>query len=196
MALALHYQSGQTPIDADELAQLVPKHVTTQNQLNEWEQANLVEALMWLKRGRHPAVLTEAFCRELHKRMFGKTWKWAGSFRRSDKNIGCDWRHVPLRLRQLLDNTQFWVNDKVFPLDEIAVRFHHQLVLVHAYPNGNGRHARLMTDCLLREAGGDPFSWGQEAELVADSGVRAAYLDALREADVGDMRKLTVFVRR
>lgn len=196
MALALDYQSGQTPIDADELAQLVPKHITTQSQLNEWEQANIVEALKWLKRARHSAVLTEKFCRELHKRMFGKTWKWAGSFRRSDKNIGCEWHQIPVRLRQLLDNTQFWVNDKVFPLDEIAVRFHHQLVLVHAYPNGNGRHSRLMTDCLLREAGGKPFSWGQEAEFVADSGVRAAYLDALRQADVGDMSKLTAFVRR
>jgi Fic-DOC domain mobile mystery protein B len=195
VAVALQYQSGQTPLDADELAQLIPRHIATHGQLNEWEQANIVESLKWIKRGRHSAVLTEKFCRELHKRMFGKTWKWAGSFRQSDKNIGCDWRQVPMRLRQLLDNTQFWVNDKVFPLDEIAARFHHQLVLVHAFPNGNGRHSRLMTDSLLHEAGGRPFSWGQGADLVADGNVRNIYLEALRAADAGDVRKLTAFVR-
>lgn len=195
MAVELHYQPGQTPLDADELAQIIPKHIATQGQLNEWEQSNIVEALKWLKRGRHPKVLTEGFCRELHKRMFGRTWKWAGSFRQSDKNIGCDWRQVPMRLRQLLDNAQLWINDKVFPLDEIAVRFHHELVRVHAFPNGNGRHARLMTDILLREAGGTPFSWGGGANLVADGDSRASYLDALRTADAGDITKLTTFVR-
>ncbi|MDQ0590711.1 mobile mystery protein B [Variovorax paradoxus] len=195
VAVALQYQAGQTPLDADELGQLAPKHITTQGQLNEWEQTNIVEALKWLKRGRHPAVLTEAFCRQLHKQMFGKTWKWAGTFRQSDKNIGGDWRQVSTQLRQLLDNTQFWVNDKVFPLDEIAVRFHHRLVLVHAFPNGNGRHARLMTDSLLNQAGGHAFSWGNEGSLVAGGGVRDSYLDALRTADAGDITKLMAFVR-
>lgn len=195
MAVAIQYQPGQTPLDADELAQLIPKHITTQGQLNEWEQANIVGALKWLKRARHPSVLTEEFCRELHKRMFGKTWKWAGTFRQSDKNIGCDWRQVPARLRQLLDNAQFWVDNKAFPLDEIAVRFHHQLVLVHAFPNGNGRHSRLMTESLLREAGGNPFSWGSGANLVTGGDARDIYLDALRTADAGDITKLTAFVR-
>ena len=196
MAVALQYEPGQTALDADERAQLIPRHITTQAQLNEWEQANIVEALKWLKRGRHPGVLTEKFCRELHKRMFGKTWKWAGTFRQSDKNIGCDWRQVPTRLRQLLDNAEFWVQERVFPPDEIAVRFHHQLVLVHAFPNGNGRHSRLMTDSLLFQMGGHPFSWGQGADLVGVGDVRDLYLDALRAADAGNITKLTEFVRR
>ncbi|GAA4359733.1 mobile mystery protein B [Variovorax defluvii] len=195
MAVALRYQAGQTPLDADELAQLIPRHVATQGQLNEWEQANIVEAFQWLKRGRHAPVLTEAFCRELHKRMFAKTWKWAGAFRQSDKNIGCDWRQISTRLRQLLDNTRFWVDEKVFPLDEIALRFHHQLVLVHAFPNGNGRHSRLMTDALLNGLGGRPFSWGSGADLVSGGDVRSNYLHALRSADGGDYGKLAAFVR-
>lgn len=195
MAVALHYQPGQTPLDADESAQLIPRHIATQGQLNEWEQANIVEALKWLKRGRHPSVLTEEFCRALHKRMFGKTWRWAGTFRQSDKNIGGDWRQVPMRLRQLLDNTRFWVDEKVFPLDEIAVRFHHQLVLIHVFPNGNGRHARLMTDSLLKQVGAHAFSWGQGVDLVAAGDVRDIYLDALRTADAGDIAKLSAFVR-
>jgi Fic-DOC domain mobile mystery protein B len=196
VAIALQYEPGQSALDADELAQLIPRHITTQGQLNEWEQANIVEALKWLKRGRHPAVLTEKFCRELHKRMFGKTWKWAGTFRQSDKNIGCDWRQVPTSLRQLLDNAEFWVHERVFPQDEIAVRFHHQLVLVHAFPNGNGRHSRLMTDSLLAQMGGPPFSWGEGVDLVGGGDVRALYLDALRAAGAGSITKLTEFVRR
>lgn len=194
MALAIPNEPGQTPLDADELAQLIPRHIATQGQLNEWEQQNILEALKWLQRGRRPAVLTEAFCRALHKRMFGKTWRWAGNFRQSNKNLGCDWRQVPVRLRQLLDNTQFWLNDQVFELDELAVRFHHQLVVIHAFPSGNGRHARLMTDCLLREAGARPFCWGNEADLAVGD-VRKAYLDALRAADAGDIAKLANFVR-
>ncbi|CAN5340203.1 mobile mystery protein B [soil metagenome] len=195
MAVALDYQAGQTPLDADEAGQLIPRHIATQDQLNEWEQANIVDALKWLKRGRHDPVLTEPFCRELHRRMFRKTWAWAGTFRKSDKNIGCDWRQVPMRLRQLLDNTRFWVQDQVFPIDEIATRFHHELVRVHAFPNGNGRHARLMTDCLLREMGATAFSWGGGANLVPAGNVRAVYLDALRAADIGDVKALSAFVR-
>jgi Fic-DOC domain mobile mystery protein B len=195
VAVTFQYQTGQTPLDLDEAAQLIPRHISTQGQLNEWEQANIVNALKWLKRSRARAVLSEAFCRELHKRMFGDTWKWAGTFRQSDKNIGCDWRHISTKLRQLLDNTQFWVDGKVFPAGEIALRFHHQLVLVHAFPNGNGRHARLMTDCLLNELGSAPFSWGNKANLVTGGEARADYLDALRTADAGDLEKLALFVR-
>ena len=155
VAVALQYEPGQTALDADELAQLIPRHITTQGPLNEWEQANIVEALKWLKRGRHPAVLTEKFCRELHKRM-----------------------------------------SAVFPQDEIAMRFHHQLVLVQAFPNGNGRHSRLMTDSLLAQMGGPPFSWGEGVDLVGGGDVRDLYLDALRAADAGSITKLTEFVRR
>ena len=194
VALAFDYLAGQTPLDPDESAQLIPKHISTQGQLNEWEQANILEAVQWLGRNRKQTVLTEAFCRNLHKRMFGRTWKWAGTFRVSDKNIGGDWRQVPTRLRQLLDNTQYLINEKMVPLEESAVRFHHQLVLVHAFPNGNGRHARLMTDCLLREVGGQPFAWGRNQNLVAGGDVRDQYLAALRAADAGDVKPLTAFV--
>jgi len=113
-----------------------------------------LQAQRWLDRQRNPAVLTEEFCRDLHRRMFNRTWNRAGQFRQSDKNIGCAWTQVPMRLGQLLDNTacQLADNDNVVMLDEVAARFHHQLVLVHPFPNGNGRHSRLMTDALLTQA--------------------------------------------
>lgn len=194
MALTLAYEPGQTPLDADEAAQRIPKHITTQGALNEWEQLNIQRALTWANGAKRPPVLSEEFCRELHRRMFDKTWQWAGKFRQSDKNIGCDWRQVPTRLHQLLGNAQFWLDEKVFPVDEAAARFHHALVLVHAFPNGNGRHARLATDCLLRQRGTAPFSWGRGNLMAAGDG-RDRYLACLRAADGGDFSGLLQFVR-
>lgn len=196
MALSLNYAPGQTPLDADELDQLIPKHITTQGELNEWEQVNIQSALTWALRpvrAKTP-TLTEDFCRELHRRMFDKTWKWAGTFRKSDKNIGCDWRQVPMRLNQLLANTQHQLDHGVYPLDEAAARFHHALVLIHPFPNGNGRHSRLMTDCFTRACGAVPFSWGR-GNLVQGGELRDSYLVALRAADQGDFTQLFQFVR-
>lgn len=197
MALTLAYEPGQTPLDADEAAQLIPTHLTTQGDLDEWEQTNILEGRQWLERQlrRKPEVLTEDFCRQLHQRMFGKTWKWAGTFRNSDKNIGCPWPQVPVRLRQLLDNTvyQFGIKPPLV-LDEVAARFHHALVLVHPFPNGNGRHSRLMTDVLLRARGVEPFSWGRH-NLAKAGEARTQYIAALRTADGGDFGPLFAFVR-
>jgi Fic-DOC domain mobile mystery protein B len=195
VALNLVYGPGQTPLDADEAAQLIPRHITTQGALDEWEQVNIQRAVQWTGRQRNPKVLTEDFCRELHRRMFDRTWRWAGRFRRSDKNIGCQWEQVPMRLRQLLDNTAYQLGERVFPVDEAVTRFHHQLVLVHPFPNGNGRHSRLMTDCLLRQNGTAAFSWGGRQTLVAAEEIRQRYIAALRAADAGDIGPLMAFMR-
>jgi Fic-DOC domain mobile mystery protein B len=195
VALNLDYEPGQTPLDADEAAQLVPRHITTQGALDEWEQVNILKAVQWAARQKQPTVLSEDFCRELHRRMFDRTWRWAGHFRQSDKNIGCAWPQIATRLRQLLDNTGHQLSEKVFPTDETAARFHHQLVLVHPFPNGNGRHSRLMTDCLMRHCGTTPFSWGSNQNLAAAGETRRRYIAALRAADAGDIAPLMVFVR-
>lgn len=143
MALDLEEQDGQTPLDPDEKAGLKAGHLTTQAQLNDWEQTNILKAVRWLQRTRDPEVLSEGFCRDLHKQMFKDTWKWAGTFRRSDKNIGCDWTQVAVKLKNLFENTRWWIDNKTFPPDEIAARFHRDLVWIHPFPNGNGRHARM-----------------------------------------------------
>lgn len=195
MALEFTYEPGQTPLDADEVAQLIPRHITTQGALNEWEQVNILQAQRWLMRARITQVLTEDFCRTLHRRMFNRTWRWAGTFRQSDKNIGCNWTQVSMQLRQLLDNTQYWLEEGVFPVDEAAARFHHQLVLVHGFPNGNGRHSRLMTDRLLRQCKVNPFTWGGGQNLVDGGEARQQYLTSLHAADAGDIAQLLAFVR-
>lgn len=195
MALELDEQDGQTPLDPDEKAGLIPDHLATKGELNDWEQENILLAVRWLKRVRSPDVLSEGFCRDLHKRMLGKTWAWAGTFRKSDKNIGCDWAQVGVKLAQLFGNTRWWVENNTFPPDEIAARFHRELVWIHPFPNGNGRHSRMMADALLRSMGQPPFTWGAGGHLVGANEVRAQYLAALRAADQGDYPLLLAFVR-
>ncbi|HEY5580359.1 MAG TPA: mobile mystery protein B [Rhodoferax sp.] len=195
MALALDEQDGQTPLDPDEKAGLIPGHIETKGALNDWEQENILQATKWLRRAKIPEVLSEGFCRDLHRRMFNKTWKWAGTFRKSDKNIGCDWTLVSVKLSQLLVNTKYGVDNETFPPDELAMRFHHALVWIHPFPNGNGRHSRMMADALLKRLGRPAFSWGGRENLVSANEVRARYLAALRAADKNDFTDLLAFVR-
>ncbi|MFL1386911.1 mobile mystery protein B [Pseudomonas tritici] len=194
MAIELELKPGQTPLDPDEVAGLKPRHIATQGELDEWEAQNILKASRWIARQKKLDVLNDHFCRELHVKMFDDTWKWAGTFRKSDKNIGCDWTQIAVSLRQLLDNMAYWLEHNVFPPEEVAVRFHHRLVWLHAFPNGNGRHARLMTDCLLRQCGLAPFSWGR-GNLVIANEVRQRYIQALRAADANDYALLLAFVR-
>jgi len=194
--MEFQYAPGATPLDPDEAAGLVPSHITTQADLNAWEQANILQAVRWIARQKKHALLTEGFVRDLHRRMFDQTWKWAGTFRQSNKNIGVDWTQVAMKLRNLLDNTRFQIDHKVFEPDELVVRFHHQLVWVHAFPNGNVRHARLMADVLAQQLGRPRMTWGgADVELVSMGTVRDRYLKALREADQGQWSALIAFAR-
>ena len=194
--MEFQYAPGATPLDPDEAAGLVPSHITTQADLNAWEQANILQAVRWVARQKKRDLLTEGFVRDLHRRMFDQTWKWAGTFRQSNKNIGVDWTKVAVKLRNLLDNTRFQIDHKVFEPDELVVRFHHQLVWVHAFPNGNGRHARLMADVLAQQLGRPRMTWGgADVELVSMGTVRDRYLKTLREADQGQWSALIAFAR-
>ena len=126
--------------------------------------------------------------------MFNETWVWAGKYRLSDKNIGCDYRQVSIKLRNLLDDVSYWIDHGVYPMVHIAVRFHHLLLLIHPFPNGNGRHARMMTDALLMAQGVERFRWGA-TNLVPQGEVRTQYITALRAADAGDYTQLIDFVQ-
>ncbi|WP_394673176.1 mobile mystery protein B [Limnobacter sp.] len=143
-------------------------------------------------------ILNDVFLRKLHKQMFGHTWTWAGTYRKSDKNFGCDWRQVSMRVRNLLENIKYQIEHNAMPPDELSARFHHQLVLIHPFPNGNGRCCRLIADLLLQKMGLEPFTWGSggHASLVSQSEMRAEYLAALRAADHGDISPLLAFARK
>ncbi len=193
MTVKLDYPPGATPLDADELASLIPGHITTQGELNEWEQLNIVEGESWARKQRKE-ILNEGFLRQLHKQMFGETWKWAGEFRRTDKNIGVDWLKIGVELRKLIDDAHYQVEHASYPPDEIAVRFHHRLVAIHPFPNGNGRHARLMADLLVERLGQPRFTWGRRS-LVDTSETRQQYIAALQAADRRDIAPLLAFAR-
>lgn len=188
------YAPGATPLDPDEAAGLIPRHITTQGELNEWEQTNILEGVQWALKQKKRDLLDEAYQRELHRRMFSKTWKWAGSFRQTDKNIGVDWLQIPVQLRNLQGDAKAQIEFKSYPPDELVLRFHHRLVWIHPFANGNGRHARLMADMLIQRMGRPAFSWGGQS-LVGASEKRRAYLDALRAADGRDYQPLFQFAR-
>ncbi|MDI9319075.1 MAG: mobile mystery protein B [Phycisphaerales bacterium] len=189
------YPMGATPLDPDELDGLKLKHITTRSELDRWEQQNIQDAIAWLKRKRSPDFLSEEFICELHEKMFGKVWKWAGQFRKTNKNIGVEWTLVSVELRLLLDDVRFWIENNTYEPDEIASRFHHRLVWVHLFPNGNGRHSRMMTDCILIGLlNSQPFSWGS-GNLVEAGEIRKKYITALKLADTHDYSLLNDFVR-
>jgi Fic-DOC domain mobile mystery protein B len=197
MGLDLQYQEGQTPLDENESEGLLLKTITTQGELNEAEQLNIEEAVEWTLRKKFSVdnILSETFCNELHRKMYSEVWRWAGTFRKTDKNIGVDKYQIPIALRNLIDDCRFWIDNKTYPEDEIAVRFKHRIVSIHCYSNGNGRHSRLMADVIVSHVFGRPtFTWGA-ASLVKASEAREVYLKTLRIADKGDVSELVGFAR-
>ena len=191
----LEYPEGTTPIDHDEAKGLLLTHITTREELDRWEHDNIIEALAWLDKTKPKDILNETFIRKLHKRMFGNVWKWAGKFRQSDKNIGGRWWQISTDLKDLCDDARLWVDRRNEPPDAIAVRFHHRLILIHPFPNGNGRHTRLMADLLLENILDHPrFTWGG-ANLSNDSDTRQRYISALRAADEHNYQPLLEFAR-
>ncbi len=184
---------GGTELTEEEREGLIPSYITLRSELNEAEQANILEAEEWAF-ARKRDLLEEEFLNNLHKRMYGNVWRWAGRYRTSGKNIGIDAYGIPTELRQLLDDCRYWIENGTYEPDEIAVRFHHRIVSIHCYPNGNGRHARLATDLLLRSIGQERFSWGGE-NLVDVGETRERYIAALQAADEHDIGPLLEFVR-
>jgi Fic-DOC domain mobile mystery protein B len=190
---------GATPLGEDEIAGLIPATVQTRAELNAWEATNIGEAVAWAYGRAHLNILRAERLQELHRRMFGATWTWAGAFRKSDNNISPHhWPQVPVLVRDLVENTrtQHAAADRPdASTDEIVVRFHHRLVRIHPWPNGNGRHARLAADLLLREWNRPVFTWGGVASRGSAEDARSRYLSALQGADAGNFAALLRFVR-
>ena len=192
--MRFRWPPGATPIDPNEAEGLLPSHIALQRELNEWEETNILAAREWAFRRRHGDLLTEGFVRRIHREMFKDTWRWAGTYRRRDKNLGVSWHGIPEEVRKLCDDARYWIEHRTWPEVEIAVRFHHRLVSIHPFPNGNGRHARLMADLVMRELKQPPLTWGR-LNLTAPEAARRAYLEALHAADVQDLDPLLAFAR-
>ena len=186
------YAKGATPLSPDEVHNLIPSHITTQKQLDEWEQYNIVQGSNWAFSRKRKDLLSIVFAKKLHKQMFNNTWLWAGTFRKRQTNIGIASIYIPQELKLLFDDVQFQLEHDSFPIREIGVRLHHRLVFIHPFPNGNGRFSRLMAELLMRHNNEASFSWGN-CNLANDSETRGKYLFALREADNGDYTNLIKF---
>jgi Fic-DOC domain mobile mystery protein B len=189
-------EDGKTPLSADERAGLLPT-LATREELHQWERSNILEAYAWAFAPANLArqdPVTEAFVRGLHRRMFDQTWTWAGRYRSTEKNIGIPHHQIRDSLAGLLGDVRYWLEQSTYPPDEIAIRFHHRLVSIHPFANGNGRHARLIADVLAQQQGRPGFSWGSSA--IARAGdYRRAYIEALRAADRNDIQLLLHFAR-
>lgn len=186
---------GNSPLSQEELDDLIPETITSQGELNEWEQLNIVDARKWAFSKKHKDLLSTTFICILHKRMFENVWKWAGDFRNTAKNIGIDWTEIRIESKKLCDDCSFWLENQTYPIDEIAARFHHRLVSIHPFPNGNGRHARMIADLILVDAGANEFSWGGGIDRSSNDEIRMEYLDCIYAADKGDYSSLLKFVR-
>lgn len=186
---------GAMPISPDERRGLRFAHITTRKELDELEQANIEQGLAWVRRRRSGSIFDDVFVRRLHWRLFGDVWEWAGTYRRTGTNIGIDPWEIAVQLRILLDDAAHWAEHEVHPALEAAARFHHRMVQIHPFPNGNGRHARIAADIMLEEVYGSlPIDWAGGLDPQADSARRTSYIAALRAADGGDLVPLFEFV--
>lgn len=185
---------NSTPLTLEEMRDLIPSHIAYRWELNYAELQNIARAQAWVLSRRDRDVLSEKFIKDLHRRMLGDVWRWAGKFRTSERNLGIDYWEIPVALRQLLDNAKAWIEFSTYSADEIAVRFHHRLVQIHPFANGNGRHARLMADVLAVRLQRPRFTWGRHS--LRDAGVvRRSYIAALQDADDHDLGPLLKFAR-
>jgi Fic-DOC domain mobile mystery protein B len=186
---------GNTPLSPEELADLIP-NLATKEELNEWERENILRGREWAVGDRTSPtdMVSDEYVRKLHKKMFDQTWKWAGDYRHTEKNIGVSVHEIRERLMALFGDTRYWIENGTYLPDEIAVRFHHRFVFIHPFPNGNGRHARLIADIIAMKLGRPAFTWGS-ANLVKEGEARTTYLEAIRTADDGDIQPLLNFAR-
>lgn len=189
--------SDATPLAPEEREGLKQSWITHRRDLNEAEEENILKGSAWarFRRGLNATnILDDRFALTLHKRMFGDVWTWAGSYRTTERNIGIEAHRIAVEVRTLFGDVRYWVEHVTYPPDEIAVRLHHRLVAIHPFPNGNGRHARLLADLLIERLGRAPFSWGG-GSLTNMSQLRTNYIAALKMADGNEIRPLLAFAR-
>lgn len=185
---------ANTPLEAEERAQLIPSYITLRRELNEAEQVNIADADNWAF-SRKRDVLDENFLRTLHKRMFGQVWKWAGTYRTTPRNIGIDAYRIAMEVQATINDTRYWIENQTFSLDEIAIRFSHRIVAIHPFPNGNGRFSREVGDLLAVQLGQPRFTWGSGSSIADAGQTRKVYIEALQAADNHDLGLLIAFAR-
>jgi len=197
MELDFEYQDGQTPLNEEEKEGLLISSITTHGELNEHEQLNIEKAIEWIIQSKLTSekILTEKFIKNIHKKMLGKVWSWAGKFRKTEKNIGIECTKIGVELKYLLDDAKFWIKNKTYTPDDIAIRFKHRLVNIHCFSNGNGRHSRIMADIIIESIFNQKlFTW-HSSNMGKANKTRKKYIETVRDADKGNINSLIDFAR-
>jgi Fic-DOC domain mobile mystery protein B len=190
---------GATPLDANEMQGLLIDTITTQAELNFAEQQSIIESSKWIFETNHKKILTDQFFKNLHKKMFQSIWAWAGMYRTTNKNIGVEPYKISTEIKKLCDDCEYWIEHKTYDWSDIAARFHHKVVWIHPFANGNGRFSRILTDILLKKHNQTSLTWGRNTfskdDFSSESALRAEYILSLREADNKNFKKLVHFIR-
>jgi len=176
--------------------------VLTRDELNRAEAENISQAMTWLflsqRRLRPESVTREAWLQRLHWRMYNQVWAWAGKYRTTDRNLGVPYWQIRMDMHDVQADGQAWLADTSaarFSNDECAIRFGYRLVVIHPFPNGNGRWSRLVSDALTVALGEPRFTWGG-ASLTETGQLRRSYITALQTAETAkDFGPLTAFAR-
>lgn len=185
---------GHTQLGLDEQSGLRLTYITTRGELNDAEQRSIAAALLRRRSPTWQELLDDVYLRVLHKAMFAEVWTWAGQYRTRETNVGVDPTQIAVMVRALVADARAWAEFATFEPDELALRFHHRLVWIHPFVNGNGRHGRVSADYLVQAFDRPPFSWGAHRSDTTEA-LREAYLDALRAADRDDPGPLMIFAR-
>lgn len=192
-----NYIAGQTALTEEEKRDLIPSLINRED-LDAFEQENILEARKWVMQKTILArldVFSEKFLLNLHKRMYAQVWKWAGCFRKTNKNICVEYYQIQTEVRHLIGDVEYWLENKTYSITDLAVIFHHRLVKIHLFPNGNGRHSRMCADIIIAKLGGEKLTWGRNFDLTKQDETRRSYIDALREADNGNYGPLLKFAK-
>jgi Fic-DOC domain mobile mystery protein B len=187
---------GATPLQPEDLEGLIPRDLESKQQLDEHEAENILQAEVWstLQIWSPEKLLSSSMIRRCHKELFGKTWRWAGTYRKRETSIGVAPEQISVLTEQLIGNTLYQINESSEEVKVVLARFHHQLVSIHLFPNGNGRHARFVCNILASALGQELPTWGANTMIVGPSS-RQKYLSVLRKADAtGDLESLVKFM--
>lgn len=188
---------GATALSPEQRRGLLQTWITNRADLNTAEAQNILSGTAWARRrrGLKPQdILNDPYAKALHKQMFGDVWSWAGKYRERESNIGIKPHLISTEVAALFDDALYWLEHHTYEPDELAVRRHHRLVAIHPFPNGNGRHTRLVADLLVERLGREPFTWGRRS-LAEVSQLRSSYVAALKAADNHTIEPLLKFAR-
>ena len=193
---------GQTPLPHDELAALLPEVVVVLGEpvtraavydLEQGLQDRVTDELMPAAiDGSLPLdeILSDYFVRDLHVRLFGPVWNWAGRWRRTEVNIGVAPERIAVELRNALDAIAYrWDHTDDWTPLQLGIVVHAETVRIHPFVDGNGRTTRLLA-YLVFAAVQDPTEVQYEWDLD-----KARYIELLRAYDQNrDVADLATFV--